>query len=299
MSVVTLLLYPLRHVDPGVSSGVLYVLGVLLVATYWGVWVGVVTSFASAAALDYFHASPGGDVLAADAGDVAAIGVLLLTALAVSLVADRARTREEVRASRARVIKAADEERRRVARDLHDGAQQRLFQTIIELKLARHALQDGDEPVEPHVADALEQAEGAMSDLRELAHGILPRVLTRGGLRAAVKALASRMSIPVELGVSVERLPPMVEASAYFVVAEALTNVAKRSGASHAAVSASIENGILSIQVRDDGAGDARADGNGLIGLADRLAALEGRLRVESPSGGGTLIAADIPIPTD
>ena len=133
--------------------------------------------------------------------------------------------------------------------------------------------------------------------LRELAHGILPSVLTQGGLRAGVGALASRMPVPVENGVSVDRLPPPVEATAYFIVAEALTNVAKHSHASHAAVTAQIGNGTLRLRVRDDGVGGAKADGTGLVGLADRVSAVDGTLRVESPSDGGTLLAADIPVP--
>jgi PAS domain S-box-containing protein len=206
--------------------------------------------------------------------------------------------RSELAASRARIVVAADEERRRVVRDLHDGAQQRLVHTVVTLKLARRGLEGGDqqEDVAGLVTQALEHAERATSELRELAHGILPSVLTRGGLSAGVEALASRMPVPVENDVSVDRLPSEVEATAYFVVAEALTNVAKHSRASHAAVTARIEDGTLRVQVRDDGVGGTRPDGSGLVGLADRLAALEGRLRIESPADGGTLVAADIPL---
>ena len=146
------------------------------------------------------------------------------------------------------------------------------------------------------LTEALDQAERATVELRELAHGILPAVLTRGGLRAGVQALASRMPLPVEIDVSVGRLPAAVEATAYFVAAEALTNVAKHSRAGHASVTAAVEDGTLHVHVRDDGAGGARPDGSGLLGLADRLAVLDGRLRVESPADGGTLIAADIPL---
>ena len=147
------------------------------------------------------------------------------------------------------------------------------------------------------MTEALDQAERATAELRELAHGILPAVLTQGGLRAGVDALASRMPVAVQTDVSVGRLPAAVEASAYFVVAEALTNVAKHARARRAEVTARIEDGTLRVQVRDDGVGNARADGSGLVGLADRLAALDGQLRVESPAGGGTLVAADIPLP--
>jgi signal transduction histidine kinase len=121
-------------------------------------------------------------------------------------------------------------------------------------------------------------------------------VLTRGGLRAAVEALAVRMPVPVEITVSADRLPAEVEATAYFVVAEALTNVAKHSRASHATVMARIEDGALRLEVRDDGIGGAQPSGSGLVGLTDRLAVLDGRLRVESTADGGTLVAAEIPL---
>ena len=132
--------------------------------------------------------------------------------------------------------------------------------------------------------------------MRELAHGILPSALTHGGLRAGVDALSSRMPVPVASEVSVERLPSAVEATAYFVVAEALTNVAKHARAEHAEVRARVEHDVLRVQVRDDGVGGARPEGSGLVGLADRLAALDGRLEIESPDEGGTLVAATIPL---
>jgi signal transduction histidine kinase len=205
--------------------------------------------------------------------------------------------RTEVAASRARIVAATDEERRRVVRDLHDGAQQRLVHTVITLKLAHRALQN-DKALPALLTEALDHAEKATDELRELAHGILPTVLTQGGLRAGVDALASRMPVPVENAVSVGRLPAAVEATAYFVVAEALTNVAKHAGAGRVNVMACVEDGTLAVRVRDDGVGGARPEGggSGLIGLADRLAAVDGQLRVESPVDGGTLIAAHIPV---
>jgi signal transduction histidine kinase len=205
--------------------------------------------------------------------------------------------RSDLAASRARIVAAADEERRRVVRDLHDGGQQRLVHSIITLKLAHHALQPNQDPASELVSEALEQAERANVELRELAHGILPAVLTVGGLRAAVNALASRAPVPVKVDVSVGRLPAPFEATAYFVVAESLTNVAKHARATGATVRAHVESGTLQLQVRDDGVGGARPDGSGLVGLADRLAVLDGRLRVESPADGGTLLTADIPLP--
>jgi signal transduction histidine kinase len=204
--------------------------------------------------------------------------------------------RSDLAASRARIVATADAERRRVVRDLHDGAQQSLVQTILMLKLARSALEGDGQDAAALVDDALQNAETATGELRELVHGILPSVLIHGGLRAAVKALASRMSIPVEMDISVARLPRAVEASAYFIVAEALTNVAKHSHADRATVRAHLETGTLQVEVRDDGVGGARPGGSGLVGLSDRLAALDGTLRVQSPADGGTLISASIPV---
>jgi signal transduction histidine kinase len=205
--------------------------------------------------------------------------------------------RAEVAASRARLLAATDDERRRVVRDLHDGAQQRLVNTIVTLKMVSDALRNDEDAAPALVSEALELAEPANADLRELAHGILPAVLTKGGLRTGVDALASQTPVPVEIDVSVDRLPTAVEATAYFVVAEALTNVAKHARAGHAEVMAQIEDGTLTVRVRDDGVGGARPDGSGLVGLRDRVAALDGRLRVESPADGGTLVAAAIPLP--
>jgi signal transduction histidine kinase len=204
--------------------------------------------------------------------------------------------RSDLAASRARLVAATVDERRRVVRDLHDGAQQRLVHTVITLKLACRALINEADAVPGLVHEALDHAERANVELRKLAHGILPSVLTDGGLRAGVEELASRMPLPVEIGVSVGRLPATLEATAYFVVAEALTNVAKHARAGRAEVTARIQDDTLAVQVRDDGVGGARPDGSGLVGLADRLAALDGRLVVESPADGGTLIGAAIPI---
>jgi signal transduction histidine kinase len=204
--------------------------------------------------------------------------------------------RTEVAASRARIVAATDEERRRVVRDLHDGAQQRLVHTIFTLKLAHTALQNEEEDLPDLLTAALEHAEQATEELRELSHGILPGALTHGGLRAAVGTLASRMPVPVEIDVSVGRLPAAIEATAYFVVAEALTNVAKHAHARRATVTARAQDGTVRVEVRDDGVGGAQPHGGGLLGLADRLAVLDGQLRVESPVDGGTLVAADIPL---
>jgi GAF domain-containing protein len=214
----------------------------------------------------------------------------------VATAISNTQARSELAASRARILAAEDEERRRVVRDLHDGAQQRLVHTVVTLKMASRALERESGEASPLVAEALQHAQEATDELRDLAHGILPSVLSRGGLRAGIDALASRMPLPVKIGVSLQRLAPEVEATAYFVVAEALTNVAKHSHADRAAVSAEVENGGLHIEVRDNGIGGAKAAGTGLVGLADRVAALDGTLRLDSPAEGGTLVAANIPV---
>ncbi|WP_051323930.1 PAS domain S-box protein [Candidatus Solirubrobacter pratensis] len=217
------------------------------------------------------------------------------TELAGTAIAN-AESRSALTASRARVVAASDATRRQIERDLHDGAQQRLVHTVITLKLASRALGSDDASASALVSEALDHAEQATVELRELAQGILPPVLTRGGLQAAIEGLASRTPVPVELDVSADRFPPAVEASAYFVVAEALTNVAKHSLAGRAHVRVCVGDATLRVEVRDDGAGGAHPGGSGFVGLADRLAVLDGQLFVESPAGGGTLVVAEIPL---
>jgi signal transduction histidine kinase len=220
------------------------------------------------------------------------------TELVATAIAN-AETRGELLASRARVLAAGDEARRHVVRDLHDGAQQRIVHTIVTLKLAVQARGRDDRGADALLAEGLEHAEAANAELRELAHGLHPAVLARGGLRAGINELVSRTTVPVTVDVSVQRLAPEIEASAYFVVAEALTNVAKHSNAHNADVKAWVEDGALQLEVRDDGVGGAHPAGPGLIGLNDRLGALGGRLRVTSPPEGGTLLAASLPVPVE
>ena len=216
----------------------------------------------------------------------------------VAMAIANAESRAALAASRARIVAAADETRRRIERDLHDGAQQRLVHTVIVQQLALRALQNGDANVGELMAEALQHAEQANYELSELAHGILPSVLTREGLRSGVRALVSRMSLPVSVDVAVERLPAGVEATAYFVVSEALTNVVKHARANAAAVTARVDRGVLRIEIRDDGVGGAHAaDSTGLHGLEDRVSALDGRLVVESPPGQGTRVSAVLPLP--
>jgi signal transduction histidine kinase len=206
-------------------------------------------------------------------------------------------SRDQLTASRARVLAAGDDARRRVVRDLHDGAQQRLVHTIATLKLLQQTLPENPTDVAGLVTEALGAAERATFEVRELAHGILPSVLTRG-LRAGINAYVSRVDLPIDVHVSSERLPPDIEASAYFIVAEALTNIIKHAGATRATVTARVAAGALTIEVRDDGTGGADPEGHGLLGVADRVDALGGELRIESTDGEGTLLAARLPLST-
>jgi signal transduction histidine kinase len=222
--------------------------------------------------------------------------LLQFTDLVATAIAN-AHGRAELAASRARVVATADETRRRLERDLHDGAQQSLVHTLITLKLARRDLAGTDGPAVELLDQALEHAERANTELRDLAHGILPATLSRG-LEAALETLVGRLQLPVSLDVTSERLPPDVEATAYFIAAEALTNTVKHAEASRARVSARVEGGKLHMEVRDDGVGGAGLDaGTGLLGLHDRAAALDGDLRVDSPPGGGTTITVTLPLP--
>jgi signal transduction histidine kinase len=217
------------------------------------------------------------------------------TELVATAIAN-AQSRAELAASRARVVATADETRRRIERDLHDGAQQSLVHAVITLKLARRAVGDASGPAVELVDDALAHAERANEELRDLAHGILPATLSRG-LGAAVETLVSRVRLPVSVDVTDERLAPDLEATAYFIVAEALTNTVKHAHASRAEVTAGVEEGVLRLVVRDDGVGGATMDGRtGLLGLSDRVAAMNGELRVESPPGRGTTIVATMPV---
>jgi signal transduction histidine kinase len=213
------------------------------------------------------------------------------------IVIATAESRAELSASRARAVAAGDEARRKIQRDLHDGAQQRLVSTIMALKTARHEMGDESGPAAELVDEALAHAERANCDLRELVRGILPIALTHGGLRAGIDALVSSIHLPVSVEVTGERLPEPVEATAYFIVAEALTNVVRHARATSAQVAVMLESAAVRLEVRDDGVGGARGDANsGLVGLRDRAAALNGELRVESPPGRGTVVTATLPV---
>ncbi len=213
-------------------------------------------------------------------------------------ITDRKRHEEELRASRARLVEAGDSERRRLERNLHDGAQQRLVSVSLALRLAQARLHDDPEGADQLLAGAAGELTQAIDELRELARGIHPAVLTDRGLPAALETLASRAPLPVELSAGLDgTLPGPVEAALYYVVAEALTNVAKYADASTVRVRAGQQNGHVLVEVVDDGVGGADpARGSGLRGLADRVEALDGRLEVESAVGGGTTVRAVIPL---
>ena len=202
---------------------------------------------------------------------------------------------EELRASRARLVEAGDAERRRLERDLHDGAQSRLVALAMLLRSARARADD------PQLAELLDRAQEelqtGLAELRELARGIHPAVLTDRGLSPALQSLASRAPVPVTLEADAdERLPGPVESAAYFVVSEALANVAKYAHATHATVAVRRVNGRVTVEVADDGVGGAdAARGSGLRGLADRVGALDGTISLDSPPGRGTRVRAEIP----
>jgi signal transduction histidine kinase len=202
----------------------------------------------------------------------------------------------ELRASRERIVEAGDAERRRLERNLHDGAQARLVALLLSLNLGRrhHA---GDSEMAALIDAWIDELKLSLDELRELARGIHPAVLTERGLEPALRALAARSPVPVELtGTAGGRLPAAVETAAYFVVSEGLTNVAKYAQAGQAAVRLERVDGNLRVEVSDDGVGGAAAStGSGLHGLADRVAALDGALEVASPPGGGTRLRADLP----
>jgi signal transduction histidine kinase len=204
---------------------------------------------------------------------------------------------DELRRSRERMLKIGLEERRRLERDLHDGAQQRLVAMALNIRLARAKLNEDPIAADRLLTSAGEELDSALEELRELARGIHPAVLSDRGLATALETLANRAPVPVELAeLPNGRLPEAVELAAYFVVAEALTNVAKYANATHAKVEVARENGRLVVEVEDDGIGGANPEnGTGLRGLADRIAVLEGQLEIDSERGAGTTVRAQIP----
>jgi signal transduction histidine kinase len=204
-------------------------------------------------------------------------------------------------ASRVRIVEAGDTERRRLERNLHDGAQQRLVSLALHLRMIKGNLRKDTASAEALLAEADSELDQALEELRELARGIHPAVLTDRGLEAAIRTLADRAPIPVELTrLPEDRLPNSVEAAIYYLVAEAITNVAKYAQATSASVAVERSNGFATVVVSDDGIGGAEpGPGSGLVGLADRVEALGGRLHIESPPGQGTHLTAEIPVPDE
>jgi signal transduction histidine kinase len=225
------------------------------------------------------------------------LGFAQLAATAIS----NAVSRNQLAASRARVVAAADQTRRRIERDLHDGIQQRLVSLALELRFAEEGVPPDQTELKKELARFADGLTDALDEVRELARGIHPAILSEGGLRPALKALARRSAVPVDLQVDVEtQLPERVEVASYFVVSEALANAAKHARASVAHVTVTAAGSLLQVSIRDDGVGGADpARGSGLIGLTDRVQALGGTLTVLSPPGQGTTVRVELPVGND
>jgi signal transduction histidine kinase len=208
------------------------------------------------------------------------------------------RSRAELAASRARIVTAADQTRRRIERDLHDGVQQRLVSLVLQERTAETMVPPEHRELQAQLSRLADGLEGALAELQEISRGIHPAILARGGLEHALKALARRSAIPVKLQVRAgTRLPEPVEVAAYYVVSEALTNAAKHADASAVHVAVEARDGVLGLSIRDDGRGGADpARGSGLIGLADRVDALGGTIEVASPVGEGTTMLITLPL---
>jgi signal transduction histidine kinase len=217
----------------------------------------------------------------------------------VGLAVASADARDELAASRLRIVEAGDTERRRLERNLHDGAQQRLVALSIGVRLAQAKLRVSPDDAEKLLEAFSDELAEALTELRELAQGIHPAVLTERGLGPALEVLAARAPLDVELDVDLpeRRLPEPVETAAYYVVSEALANVSKHADARSAGVGVAFADGRMIIEIADDGAGGADAGGgSGLRGLRDRVETLDGKLRVDSPSGRGTVVLAELPV---
>jgi signal transduction histidine kinase len=211
-----------------------------------------------------------------------------------------AETRTQLAASRTRIVAAGDEARRRLERDLHDGAQQRLVSLGLQMRMIEGSIPDRPD-LEQQISDVVQGLTGVSEELQELSRGIHPAILSRGGLGPALKTLARRSAVPVELHLTVDRrLPESAEVAAYYVVAEALTNVAKHAQASQADVTVDAQADALHLLIQDDGVGGADAEGgSGLVGLRDRVEALGGSIEISSPPDSGTSLRAMIPFDTD
>jgi signal transduction histidine kinase len=218
----------------------------------------------------------------------------------VATAVGNAESRAELAASRARIVAAADQTRRRIERDLHDGTQQRLVSLGLELRLVQGMVPAELAELETEIGKVADELTGVVEDLREIARGIHPAILSEGGLGPALRTLARRAAIAVELDLAaIGRLPEPVEVAAYYAVSEALTNATRHAHASAADVSAEVSGGTLRVCVRDDGAGGADPlRGSGLVGLKDRIEALGGTFSMHSPAGGGTTVSCELPVVT-
>jgi signal transduction histidine kinase len=219
----------------------------------------------------------------------------------ITIAIANANARAELRASRARIVAAADETRRRIERDLHDGAQQRLVSLGLKLRLAEESVPLTQATLGAEISDVVAGLVGVSDELREIARGIHPAILSRGGLGPTLKTLARRCPVPVELDVAVpRRLPDYLEVAGYYIVAEALTNVAKHAQASLVQLAVKADDDKLHLSIRDDGIGGADArKGSGLIGLVDRVEALGGQMEIASRIGDGTSLLVNIPLGPD
>ena len=212
-----------------------------------------------------------------------------------------AQNRAELMTSRARIVAAADETRRRIERDLHDGTQQQLVSLILELRMVQASVPAGLGELGSKLSHLAERLAGVSDQVREISHGIHPAILSSAGLRSALRALARRSAVPVDMDVRIEgHLPEPVEVGAYYVVSEMLTNAAKHARASVVEVDVETSGGTLRLCVRDDGIGGADPlRGSGLTGLTDRIEALGGIFSLHSPRGGGTAVSCELPVPAD
>ncbi len=216
----------------------------------------------------------------------------------VATAISNAQARAELDASRRRIVAAADKARRRIERDLHDGIQQRLVSLALELRAAESAVPAGQEELRERLGWIREGLGSALDELREVSHGIHPAILSQGGFGSALRALARRSAVPVELELRLgAALPEPVEVAAYYVVAEALSNAAKHARASVARLDVESSDGAIRLEISDDGVGGADlSNGTGLLGLRDRVEALGGSLVMESPAGGGTSVLVRLPL---
>jgi signal transduction histidine kinase len=216
----------------------------------------------------------------------------------VATAVGNAESRAELAASRTRIVAAADETRRRIERDLHDGTQQRLVSLGLNLRLAQSMVPTEVPELDAEIDRVADELNGIVEDLREIARGIHPAILSEGGLRPALRTLARRSAIAVELDVpALDRLPEPVEVAAYYIVSEALTNATRHARASVVEVGAAAGDGVLRVRVRDNGVGGADPErGSGLVGLKDRIEALGGTFAMHSPPGSGTTVSCELPV---